>query len=115
MKENAMVICEFCGTTSAMNKACIGFGIEKPISQSHYFCSEEHRSEFIISETARERGIGYEIRKYINKGRTKKHSEPMTIEDIQAMMEGELITCLNEKEERALVLFMDPFGDVKEY
>jgi ribosomal protein L24E len=110
-----VVSCAFCGASIETGKACIGFGIEKPISESHYFCSEEHRSEFIISETARERGCEYTIRNYHNAGRVIKHDEHITDEDLDAMKRGEIITTLNEKGEKGLAFILDPFGDLKEY
>jgi hypothetical protein len=112
---NEVVTCSFCGEAEEIGKVCIGFGIEKPISQSHYFCCEEHRSEFIVSETAKERGIGYEMRKYINKGRTVKYNTELSENDMIAMKSGEIITCLDDDESELMRIQMNPFGEVKEY
>ena len=110
-----IVVCSFCGAATEPGKACIGFGIEKPISQSHYFCCEEHRSEYIISETANERGIPYTTRTYTNKGRTMQYDDGISDEDMKAMENGEIIDCIDEDGITVMKILLDPFGDVKEY
>ena len=107
------VTCVMCGNSVPLGKACIGFGIEKPTSKSHYFCSEEHRSEFIISETAKERGIEYVIRPIICSGREMKMEDGVSEEDLEAFRRGELVKCTFEDGETTL--YMDPFGEIKEF
>jgi hypothetical protein len=116
MAEKATVIeCAMCGTAIELGKACIGFGIEEPISQSHYFCSEECRSEFVIAETAAKTGINYEIRPIICNGRTLKYEEGISVEDHEALKKGEVINCTDENKEHLISIYMDPFGVVKEF
>lgn len=109
------VTCDFCGAEVAYNKACIGFGIEKPISQSHYFCCEEHRSEYIVSETANERGIPYKMREYARKGRTMLYTDGLSDDDMASLDDGEIISCIDEDGTAVMSILMDPFGEVKEY
>ena len=114
MSRDNTVSCAFCGAVLGSDRACIGFGIEKPMSQSHYFCSNEHRSEYVISETAKERGIEYKIRNVHNNGRTKNWEEDLTEEDWKAFEKGEVITYMQDGEELTKV-YMNPFGELKEY
>ena len=114
MTRDNTVACAFCGAVLGSDKACIGFGIEKPVSQSHYFCSNEHRSEYVISETAKERGIEYTIRNVHNNGRTKNCEDELTAEEHAAFEKGEIITYMQDGEE-LMILYMNPFGELKEY
>jgi hypothetical protein len=115
MTEKATVIeCAMCGAATELGKACIGFGIEEPISQSHYFCSEECRSEFTIAETAAKNGINYEIRPIVCNGRKMEYKEGLSEEDLEALKKGEVIKCMDEGQ-FAMAVYMDPFGVVKEF
>jgi hypothetical protein len=110
-----IVVCSFCGAATEPGKACIGFGIEKPISKSHYFCCEEHRSEYIVSETAAERGIPYKMREYANKGKKMLYTDGLSDDDMGSLNDGEIISCIDDDGMVVLSIIMDPFGDVKEY